>query len=75
MTTEARLNFIFRDVFKESAHPERLLRGQGPWDSMKHIELITAVEEEFVLNIPIEAVISIQNFEELLVFIQNSGPH
>ena len=57
---------VFRDVFPSSAVPEKLERGSGEWDSIKHIELITAIEEEFGVEIPMDLTIQSQNFSDFL---------
>jgi len=71
---EQTLSAIFRDVFPSSAAPEKLARGTDEWDSIKHIELVTAIEEQFAVEIPMELVIQSQNFSDFLFYLKSLNP-
>jgi acyl carrier protein len=62
---------VFRDVFPSSAEPEKLSRGSGEWDSIKHIELVTAIEEQYGVEIPMELTIQSQNFSDFLFYLNS----
>jgi len=40
------------------------------WDSMKHIEIITTVEEEFEISLPIEEIPKLTSFDLLAAAIK-----
>lgn len=41
------------------------------WDSMNHLKLVTAVEEEFDINLTMEQIDEITNFEILVTVIKS----
>jgi acyl carrier protein len=67
---ENELENVFASVFPKQPNPRSVSRNDGDWDSFKHIELITVVEERFGLELPIEVVMDVTSFESLLAFLR-----
>ncbi len=64
---------IFRDLFED----ERLIIGEQTtaadvegWESLKHISLIEAVEEEFDIRFTMREVTGMKNVGEMLTIIE-----
>ncbi len=66
-----RLKGIFRDVLKINDNIEYItIMNNDNWDSLAHISLIAALEEEFEFNIHVEDIIKIYNdFDSVLNYI------
>jgi len=66
-----RLKGIFSDVLKINDNIENItVMNYDNWDSLAHISLIAALEEEFELNIPPEDIIEIyMDFDSVLNYI------
>lgn len=63
----SRLGQVFLSQFLGSS-PERisnLRRGTAPWDSLKHIELINAIEAEFGVRFSFADAIAANSLEEI----------
>jgi acyl carrier protein len=69
---EQTLLAVFRTVFPNSNSLEVIARGSDEWDSIKHIELVTAIEEEFGIEIPMDLVIQSQSFSDFLVYLKSA---
>ncbi len=69
---DARLTNIFRDVFddpKLDLHDD-LARGDWPaWDSLAHVKLVLAIEEEFGIKLSFDQVAKVRtvsDFKQLI---------
>ena len=50
---ESRLSDVFKDIFKISNGAQNISsENTESWDSLNHLNLILAIEEEFELDIP-----------------------
>ncbi len=54
MDTRERLLQTFEDILGERVEPEQLNSDLAAWDSLAHLNLILALEEEFEVEIPPE---------------------
>jgi len=43
------------------------------WDSLSHVQLISALEEEFKIEIPPEAGVDIEDFKGLVSFVETQA--
>ncbi|MBN8539048.1 MAG: acyl carrier protein [Deltaproteobacteria bacterium] len=69
--SEKSLAQVFEQQFQGSSQ-ERLLqlrRGTAPWDSLKHIELVNAIEAEFRVRFSFAEATSANSFEEILAIL------
>ena len=71
-----RLNEVFRDVFDD----EKIMVSDNTtsndiedWDSLEHINLIVAVEEEFSFKMPMGKVVTMKNVGEMVDIILELG--
>ena len=64
----SRLTDVFRDVFdREVALADETTAADVPgWDSLNHITLIGAVEDEFDVKFPMKDVVGMKNVGELV---------
>ena len=72
----ARLNAVFRDVFDDArieVGPETTADDIEDWDSLEHIRLIAAVEEEFGVRLKMGEVSTMKNVGEMAEIIQKRG--
>lgn len=68
-----RLNAVFQDVFDDDSmmvNDETTAADVTSWDSLMHITLISAVEEEFDIKIPMRDIIGMKNVGELVDIIE-----
>jgi len=71
-----RLNEVFRDVFGESSlsvNENTTSADIEDWDSLEHINLIAAVENEFGLRFKMREVSGMKNVGEMLAIIAERG--
>lgn len=71
----SKLTEIFRDVFDDdelSIQDSTVAEDVEDWDSLTHISLIAAIEEEFDLRFDMKQVISFKNVGELVDAIENA---
>lgn len=64
-----RLNAIFQDVFDDDSltiTPETTAKDVEDWDSLTHITLIGAVEDEFRMKFSMKEVVEMKNVGELI---------
>lgn len=72
MTTEeikAKTNAIFRKVFANNniqIHNEMTAKDMEKWDSLNHLTMIAAVEEEFGIKFKLKELIAMKNVGDLL---------
>lgn len=71
-----RLNKVFREVFDDEdieVMDETTADDIEDWDSLEHINLIVAVEEEFSFKFPMGKVITMKNVGEMADIILQMG--
>ncbi len=67
-----RLNNVFRDIFDDDSivvKPETTSNDIEDWDSLEHINLIVAVEQEFGMKFNMNEVTSMKNVGEMVKII------
>ncbi len=67
-----RLNGVFRDVFDDESivvKPETTSSDIEDWDSLEHINLVVAVEQEFGIKFNMNEVTSMKNVGEMVDII------
>ena len=67
-----RLNYIFRDVFDDdslSVTPATTAADIEDWDSLSHITLMAAVEDEFRMKFSMKEVVEMKNVGEMVTII------
>lgn len=67
-----RLNEVFRDVFDDAAiivNDNTTSNDIEDWDSLEHINLIVAVEQEFNIKFKMNEVITMKNVGEMVDII------
>ncbi len=72
----ARLNEVFRDVFGDSSisvNPSTTSDDIEDWDSIEHINLIAAVEDEFGMRFKMREVSGMKNVGEMMNIIAERG--
>lgn len=68
----AKLQEIMRDTFDNDSivlAPEMTAADVDEWDSMNHVRLIVAVEEELEIELPMERISELRNVGELVQVI------
>ena len=71
-----RLNEVFREVFDDESitvRDETTANDIEAWDSFEHINLVSAVEDEFSFKIPMGKVITMKNVGEMADIIMELG--
>lgn len=71
-----RLNNVFRDVFDDdsiSVNENTTSADIEDWDSLEHINLIGAVEDEFGMRFKMKEVSSMKNVGEMIAIIEERG--
>jgi acyl carrier protein len=77
MDIQQQLTSVFRDVFDDSSlvlRPDLTADDVENWDSLNHIDMITAVEHEFGIRFTTAEVSSMENVGDLMTLIQNKVP-
>ncbi len=67
------LNEVFRDVFDDESitvDEETTAEDVDGWDSLEHINLIAAVEQEFGVKFTMGQVVSMKNVGEMMDIIE-----
>lgn len=67
------LNEVFRDVFDDESitvDEETTAEDVDGWDSLEHINLIAAVEQEFGVKFSMGQVVSMKNVGEMMDIIE-----
>lgn len=70
-----RLNEVFRDVFDDisiSVNDDTTAEDIDGWDSLIHISLIEAVEEEFDISFDMKTVVKMKNVGEMVDAIEDA---
>ncbi len=71
-----RLNSVFRDVFDDdslSVSENTTSADIEDWDSIEHINLISAVEDEFSMQFRMREVSGMKNVGEMIAIIKERG--
>ncbi|MBR6986096.1 MAG: acyl carrier protein [Ruminococcus sp.] len=71
-----RLNSVFRDVFDDdslSVSENTTSADIEDWDSIEHINLISAVEDEFSMLFRMREVSGMKNVGEMIAIIKERG--
>lgn len=69
------LNGVFQDVFDDESievHDETTSDDIEDWDSLEHINLIAAVEQEFGVKFNMGQVVSMKNVGEMVDIIRKN---
>ena len=69
-----RLNNVFRDVFDDDSivvKPETTSKDIEDWDSLEHINLVVAVEQEFGIKFNMNEVTTMKNVGEMVDIIKS----
>lgn len=75
MTIDKRLNDVLARVFKvpvESIHPNISMENVASWDSLSHIRLICALEEEFGITFKPNEAITLIDYHSMRNLIQKN---
>lgn len=67
-----RVNEVFRDVFDDddiSVGEETTANDIEDWDSLEHIHLVAAIEQEFKMKFTMGQVVSMKNVGEMVTII------
>ena len=67
-----RLNEVFRDVFDDediTVNDETTADDIEDWDSLEHINLVNAIEEEFGMKFNMGQIVSMKNVGEMVDII------
>ncbi len=67
-----RLNKVFRDIFDDESivvKPETTANDIEDWDSLEHINLVVAVEQEFGIKFNMNEVTTMKNVGEMVDII------
>ena len=73
MDIQNRLTSVFRDVFNDDTlilRPDLTASEVENWDSLTHIDMITAVEREFKIRFTTGDVSSMKNVGDLMALIE-----
>ena len=76
MTREAvfeKLNEVFRDVFEDdeiTVEDSTTAADVDGWDSLEHINLINAIEQEFDIKFNMGQIVSMKNVGEMVTIIE-----
>ncbi len=68
-----RLTPVFQEVFDDDAlvpHAALSARDVPEWDSISHIRLVVAIEEEFAIRLTTAELTGLKNVGEMVVLIQ-----
>lgn len=71
-----RLNSVFRDIFDDDSiciNENTTSDDIEDWDSLEHINLIGAVEDEFNMRFKMKEVSSMKNVGEMMEIIKERG--
>lgn len=74
--TFSRLTRIIADTFgidPASVTPETTADDVDSWDSLNHLRLITAVEQQFSVRLSMSEIMSLENVGDLASVLQRSG--
>lgn len=71
-----RLNYVFRDVFDDDSitvSDNTTASDIDGWDSLMHITLISAVEDEFDMKFDMKSVVAMKNVGDMADIIEKEA--
>ena len=71
-----RLTVVFRDVFEDDSlviTEETNAKDIEEWDSLTHVALIVAVQEEFDIHFSVKDIIGMKNVGEMMDIIEEEA--
>lgn len=71
-----RLNAVFQDVFDDpelTVNDATTAQDVEDWDSLRHITLLAAVEDEFDIEFSMGRAVSMKNVGEMVDYIQEEA--
>ena len=71
-----RLNAVFRDVFDDetlTVNDSTTAHDVEGWDSLRHITLLAAVEDEFDIEFSMGQTVSMKNVGEMVDYIEKEA--
>ena len=69
-----RLNEVFQDVFGDddiTVNDNTTSADVGGWDSLRHITLLAAIEDEFDIEFSMGATVKMKNVGEMVDYIED----
>lgn len=76
MTLEQRLRAVFREALElepDTDPAELVFRNHPNWDSLGHMTLVVAIENEFGVEIDVDQIIEIDCFEAAANVLRKAG--
>ncbi|MBR1643255.1 MAG: acyl carrier protein [Butyrivibrio sp.] len=70
-----KLNEVFRDVFEDdgiTVNDQTTADDIEDWDSLEHINLINAVEQEFGIKFNMGQIVSMKNVGDMVTIIESN---
>ncbi len=74
MEIKTKLQEVFRDVFDDDTlviFDEMAAKDIEEWDSLKHVQLIVATEQEFKITFKTAEIMGLNNVGEFIALIQS----
>lgn len=71
-----RLNTVFQDVFDDESltvHDSTTANDVDGWDSLRHITLLAAIEDEFDIRFSMGQTVSMKNVGEMVDYIEEEA--
>ncbi len=73
MSVRDRMNKVFREIFEDPAislKDETTAQDIEGWDSLRHIDLIMQLEEEFGLRFTVDDITGLKNVGEMIAMLE-----
>lgn len=73
MSVRDRMNKVFREIFEDptiSLKDETTAQDVEGWDSLRHIDLIMQLEEEFNLRFTVDDITGLKNVGEMIAMLE-----
>ncbi|MBX3522947.1 MAG: acyl carrier protein [Xanthobacteraceae bacterium] len=73
MSVRDRMNKVFREIFEDptiSLKDETTAQDVEGWDSLRHIDLIMQLEEEFGLRFTVDDITGLKNVGEMIAMLE-----
>lgn len=69
---EEKVAEILSQILKHKIKPGDVVqrKTEEMWDSLKHIEIIVTLEEEFDISIPVESAKNLDSMEKIVAFVK-----
>jgi len=71
-----KLKTILQEIFNltDNEFSETLTKDEiSSWDSLKHMQLITTLEKEFLIDLTVHEIVSMQSISDILSTLENKG--